>query len=630
MAAAAFRWGMAAIALCLKAGDVLTQTVQERLPSAVILFLIMSGLSISHGSRQTQSEGRPLRKRSVSEMQLMHNLGERKHVLERQDWLQMKLKDLHTASLRNADKGERVRTRSLLPDDLPGLDELTPNEGSSTRPRKCNGSRRTRSADLITRVMAACPHSYDSNASDPEKWDRKTSSRPCKLCRYSSSPSRGLESEVRMSVHGASGGCERSQDRRRSGDRSRDSSHERGESHLTPCIRNVTSPTRQHTMDRERDPGSPRPQRVSPSSGGLSASEVRGLFGSEGTCRGLGGPASLGGGEMVFVYESAKEGARTVRPPERITLIVDNTRFVVDPCIFTAQPNTMLGRMFGSGREHNFTRPNEKGEFEVAEGISSTVFRAILDYYKSGIIRCPDGISIPELREACDYLCISFDYSTIKCRDLSALMHELSNDGARRQFEFYLEEMIVPLMVASAQSGERECHIVVLTDDDVVDWDQEYPPQMGEEYSQIIYSTKLYRFFKYIENRDVAKSVLKERGLKKIRLGIEGYPTYKEKVKKRPGGRPEVIYNYVQRPFIRMSWEKEEGKSRHVDFQCVKSKSITNLAAAAADIPQDQLVALHPGPQVDELDILPNHPPPGHSYHSNNNDPDPDAPSPAI
>lgn len=85
-----------------------------------------------------------------------------------------------------------------------------------------------------------------------------------------------------------------------------------------------------------------------------------------------------------------------------------------------------------------------------------------------------------------------------------------------------------------------------------------------------------------------------------------GYPTYKEKVKRRPGGRPEVIYNYVQRPFIRMSWEKEEGKSRHVDFQCVKSKSTTNLAAAAADIPQDQLVVMHPpGPQVDELDTLP-------------------------
>lgn len=59
-----------------------------------------------------------------------------------------------------------------------------------------------------------------------------------------------------------------------------------------------------------------------------------------------------------------------------------------------------------------------------------------------------------------------------------------------------------------------------------------------------------------------------------------------------------------------MSWEKEEGKSRHVDFQCVKSKSSTNLAAAAADIPQDQLVVLQPpGPQVDELDTLPQ--PPG-------------------
>uniref|UniRef100_A0A7N9ART0 BTB (POZ) domain containing 10a n=1 Tax=Mastacembelus armatus TaxID=205130 RepID=A0A7N9ART0_9TELE len=402
-----------------------------------------------------------------------------------------------------------------------------------------------------------------------------------------------------MSIYGGAGGGARErggaehygEQRRRSSDRSRDSSHERGESQLTPCIRNVTSPTRQHGEENRR---------ISPKSSFAdllvsSLSQTVNTLG-QGPC------------DMIYVYDlSGKEGLRGgLRLGERVTLIVDNTRFVVDPAIFTAQPNTMLGRMFGSGRDNNFTRPNEKGEYEVADGISSTVFRAILDYYKSGIIRCPDGVSIPELREACDYLCISFNYSTIKCRDLSALMHELSNDGARRQFECYLEEMVLPLMVASAQSGERECHVVVLTDDDVVDWDEEYPPQMGEEYSQIIYSTKLYRFFKYIENRDVAKSVLKDRGLKKIRLGIEGYPTYKEKVKRRPGGRPEVIYNYVQRPFIRMSWEKEEGKSRHVDFQCVKSKSITNLAAAAADIPQDQLVVMHPpGPQVDELDTLP-------------------------
>lgn len=90
-------------------------------------------------------------------------------------------------------------------------------------------------------------------------------------------------------------------------------------------------------------------------------------------------------------------------------------------------------------------------------------------------------------------------------------------------------------------------------------------------------------FFKYVENRDVAKSVLKDRRLKKVRLGIEGYPTYKEKIKRRPDGRFEVIYNYAQRPFIHMSWEKEEARSRHVDFQCVKSKSITNLADAVAE-----------------------------------------------
>ncbi|XP_051545837.1 BTB/POZ domain-containing protein 10a isoform X2 [Myxocyprinus asiaticus] len=497
--------------------------------------------------------------------------------------------------------------------------------------------------------MASRPISYGSHLSDSENWDHRTT-----ICKHSSGQPRGAQQEeelVKMNLHGASGGgtLDHTRERRRSGDRSRDSSHERGEGQLTPCIRNVPSPIRQHLGDRERDSGcssrstSPRQQKACTSS----------LF--------YGDPHGKTHSSTDMIYVCEKESPRSLRTAERVTLIVDNTRFVVDPSIFTAQPNTMLGRMFGSGREHNFTRPNEMGEYEVAEGISSTVFRAILqfdrsldavritelfrclagfkwisaceekkkqgeDYYKSGIIRCPDGIFIPELREACDYLCIAFDYSTIKCRDLSALMHELSNDGARRQFEFYLEEMVLPLMVASAQSGERECHVVVLTDDDVVDWDEEYPPQMGEEYSQIIYSTKLYRFFKYIENRDVAKSVLKERGLKKIRLGIEGYPTYKEKVKKRPGGRPEVIYNYVQRPFIRMSWEKEEGKSRHVDFQCVKSKSITNLAAAAADIPQDQLVVMHPGPQVDELDILPNHhPQPSHHY-----DPDTDASSPVI
>lgn len=183
-------------------------------------------------------------------------------------------------------------------------------------------------------------------------------------------------------------------------------------------------------------------------------------------------------------------------------------------------------------------------------------------------------------------------------------MHEISNDGARKQFSSFLDTMIVPVMASVATNGDRECHIVVLTDDDCVEWDPEFPPQVGEEYTNTVSSTALHRFLRYIENREVAKSVLKERGLKKIRLGIEGYPLTMDQVKRR-SGRQEVIYDYVQRSFIAMSWEKEESKSRHVDFQCVtKSKSITNLVAAAADTPQDHGLLQNAEEALNELPNL--------------------------
>ncbi|XP_070191023.1 BTB/POZ domain-containing protein KCTD20-like isoform X2 [Littorina saxatilis] len=302
----------------------------------------------------------------------------------------------------------------------------------------------------------------------------------------------------------------------------------------------------------------------------------------------------------------------------KLTLVVDDTRFLVDADLFKAYPETMLGRMFTSSLDYNFTRPNERGEYEVADGISATIFRAILEYYKGGKIYCPPCMPVQELREACDYLLIPFNAETVKCQNLRGLLHELSNDGARIQFEEYCEELILPLMVKSASRGDRECHIVVLTDDDVLEWDEEYPPQMGEEFTEIISSTSLYRFCRYIENRTVAKQVLKERGLKKIRLGIEGYPTYKEKIKRRPGGRAEVIYNYVQRPFLRMSWEKEEAKSRHVDFQCVRSKSITNLSTTGSEAgaaPHNE----HPQPVIEQaqdgtINVIPPQPSPSEPY----------------
>ncbi|XP_016982082.1 BTB/POZ domain-containing protein 10 isoform X2 [Drosophila rhopaloa] len=296
-------------------------------------------------------------------------------------------------------------------------------------------------------------------------------------------------------------------------------------------------------------------------------------------------------------------GGRLQAPPERISMLVDGVRFTVEQSLLTAHPTTMLGTMFGTGFQ--FAHANDRGEYDVADGISHLVFRAILEYYKSGVIRCPPTVSVPELKEACDYLLIPFDATTVRCQNLS-LLHELSNEGARQQFELFLEDLILPLMVASAQRGDRECHVVVLLEDDMVEWDEEFPPQMGEEYCQTVHSTAMHRFFKYIENRDVAKQVMKDRGLKKIRCGIEGYPTHKEKIRRRPGGRAEVIYSYVQRPFIHMSWEKEEAKSRHVDFQCVKSKSVTNLAEANADPPLELDASGNPIPPIAVINPNPN------------------------
>eukprot|EP00096_Caligus_rogercresseyi_P009292 TRINITY_DN3130_c0_g1_i1.p1 TRINITY_DN3130_c0_g1~~TRINITY_DN3130_c0_g1_i1.p1 ORF type:complete len:377 (-),score=117.76 TRINITY_DN3130_c0_g1_i1:229-1335(-) len=272
---------------------------------------------------------------------------------------------------------------------------------------------------------------------------------------------------------------------------------------------------------------------------------------------------------------------------ERITLVVDETRFVVNPkLISSSHPDTMLGRMFSPSSHFDF-RPNSNGEYEVGEGISASVFQSILGYYETGVVHCPIHVSVTELREACDYFLIPFNSSSVRCRDLRGLLHELSNEGAQNRFERFLQEFILPQMVICAMRGDRECHIVILVDEDQIEWDEAFPPPMGEEYTQTIVSTPMYRFFRYVENRDVAKVVLRKRGLKKVKLGIEGHPTHKEKVKRRSKGRADVIYNYVQRPFIHMSWEKEENKSRHVDFQCLKSKSVTNLAEATADPSMD-------------------------------------------
>ena len=77
-----------------------------------------------------------------------------------------------------------------------------------------------------------------------------------------------------------------------------------------------------------------------------------------------------------------------------------------------------------------------------------------------------------------------------------------------------------------------------------------------------------------------------------------------------------MIYSYVQRPFLRMSWEKEEAKSRHVDFQCVRSKSITNLSTTGSE---GGVHAEHPQPVIEQaqdgtINVIPPQPSPSEPY----------------
>lgn len=48
------------------------------------------------------------------------------------------------------------------------------------------------------------------------------------------------------------------------------------------------------------------------------------------------------------------------------------------PVHFISSIKHVFSRMFGRARQHSFTRPNSKGEYEIAEGIGANIFRIIL------------------------------------------------------------------------------------------------------------------------------------------------------------------------------------------------------------------------------------------------------------
>ena len=282
--------------------------------------------------------------------------------------------------------------------------------------------------------------------------------------------------------------------------------------------------------------------------------------------------------------------------PDTITILVGNVRFLLYRATLMVHPKTMLGGMFGKNMSR-FTHENESGEIKL-ESVSPEVFRAILGYYTDNIINVPFTMNMYEIKEACDFFLIPFNTTTVTAKNLASFMNELSNDGARKKFKKFLKEDIVSVMAECAMKGERECHIVCLKEEDVVEWDPEYPPQIGEDQLSVVKNNELAKFLRYMENREVAKAVLADKGLIKIRLGIEGFPTMKEKVKVKARGGIQVSYFYVQRPFIAMSWEKEELRSRHVDFMNVPTCQV-HQTANSDDPPAPQNLNA-----VDEIELV--------------------------
>lgn len=61
-----------------------------------------------------------------------------------------------------------------------------------------------------------------------------------------------------------------------------------------------------------------------------------------------------------------------------------------------------------------------------------------------------------------------------------------------------------------------------------------------------------------------------------------------------------------------MSWEKEEAKSRHVDFQCVKSKSLSNLSSVGDTAPPDQGIVQQQ--QDGSIHVIPPQPSPSEPF----------------
>ena len=98
------------------------------------------------------------------------------------------------------------------------------------------------------------------------------------------------------------------------------------------------------------------------------------------------------------------------------------------------------------------------------------------------------------LKQTQTQTCINVRYKLLNCTINVVTKVIIFSAGMNVCECFYMYLMNVLRYVL--QHGDRECHIVILADEDVVDWDEQYPPQMGDEYAQGKKISVLYPIFK--------------------------------------------------------------------------------------------------------------------------------------
>lgn len=193
---------------------------------------------------------------------------------------------------------------------------------------------------------------------------------------------------------------------------------------------------------------------------------------------------------------------------------------------------------------------------------------------------------IEVLKEERDLLPPPIILSDYDCRKYMAKCY----DGVQTSadfFEYLLDRIVIPALGDSAKRGDRECHLRILTNEDGCLWDDEskqeeeaieaykYEKELASKYGDhhyvaeelrkrgfgskplkdvgiscgVVHNEDLCRYLALDVNHEIAKQVLKKRGLDKCTIGVEECIVLDEE---------ECRLRCCDRPFLKVVWGDTE------------------------------------------------------------------------